>query len=685
MTTIDQTTINTIRTLSMDAIQKANSGHPGAPMALAPVAYQLWANHLQYDPANPNWPNRDRYVLSCGHASMLLYSLIHLAGVKQLDESGEATGSPAISLDDIKQFRQWGSLTPGHPEYRHTSGVETTTGPLGQGCANGVGMAFAQRWLAGYFNQPGFELFDFHVYVQCSDGDLMEGISYEAASIAGHHKLSNLCWIYDDNRITIEGSTDLAFTEDITKRFQAMGWNVVNIGDANNLEQLSKAYTTAKENTKAPTLIIVRSTIADGSPNKQGTAGSHGAPLGEEEIRLTKQAYGWPEDKTFYVPQEVTDHFDNTLGKRGDKARQEWRALFERYQNEHPQLAQELTSLLAGELPSAWDSAVPSFETSVKGDATRNSSGKVLNAIASNFPWLIGGSADLAPSNKTNLTFESAGEFSAAEPAGRNMHFGIREHAMASLANGMALCGLRPYIGTFFVFADYLRPALRLAALMQLPVTYVLTHDSIGVGEDGPTHQPVEHLAACRSIPNVVILRPADANETAEAWRFATCEKLRPVVLVLTRQNVPTVCRDTFASASNVAKGGYILADCKCGNPEIILLASGSEVSLAIEAFEHLQAASIPARIVSMPSFELFEEQSKDYQDAVLPRSVKARIAVEAGIAQGWWKYIGSEGAFIGMDNFGASAPSEEIYKQRGITSEAVIKKAKELLAVAVG
>ncbi len=676
-TDVSQTAIGAIRTLAMDGVQAANSGHPGTPMALAPVTYKLWADVLSYDPAHPLWPGRDRYVLSCGHASMLLYSMIHLAGIRRVDHDGRVTDEPALSLEELKNFRQLDSLTPGHPEHGHTTGVETTTGPLGQGCGNSVGMALAERWMAARYNKPGFDLFNYNVYVQCSDGDLMEGVACEAASLAGHLKLANLCWIYDDNKITIEGDTDLAFSEDVPMRFRGLGWNVVEVDDANDLDAFGKALAAFGKTTDKPTLIVVRSIIAWGSPNKAGTHGAHGSPLGDEEIRLTKEAYGWPADKKFFVPEEVTEHFAETLGARGAKQYAAWQKQFEAYKKEHAGLASELELIWAGKLPNGWDAGLPEFPTDAKGMATRASGGKSLSGIAPNLPWLVGGSADLAPS--TNTLIDGAGDFGPDNYGGRNLHWGIREHGMAAAANGMALTGLRPYVATFFVFSDYLRPSMRLSALMKQPVVYVFTHDSIGVGEDGPTHQPVEQLAAARAIPGLIVIRPGDANEAAQAWRSAIENQHRPTALVLTRQNLPTLDRTKYAPASGVAKGAYILADAQGGKPAVILMATGSELSMAAEAYEKLTAAGVAARLVSMPSFELFEDQPQSYRDSVLPPGVSARVAVEVGIRQCWDRYLGLSGKFIGMDDFGASAPYNEVYEARGITVAAVVKAAESL------
>jgi transketolase len=676
---IEQLSINTIRTLAMDAVQAADSGHPGTPMALAPITYQLWAERLVYDPAQPLWPNRDRYILSCGHASMLLYAMIHLAGVRHASRDGEVADEPAISLDQIKNFRQWGSRTPGHPEYGHATGVETTTGPLGQGCGNSVGMALAGRWLAARYNKPGFPVFNFNVFVQCSDGDLMEGVACEAASLAGHLALPNLCWIYDDNKITIEGATDLAFSEDVPVRFHGLGWKVVTVQDANDREAFAKALATFDATKDKPTLIAVRSVIAWGAPNAAGTSAAHGAPLGEEEVRLTKRAYGWPEDKKFHVPQEVPEHFEATLGTRGASAFGQWSEMFTRYRKGHPQLAAEIDQIVRGELPAGWDEGLPQFEASEKGMATRRSSGDVLNAIAPRVPWLIGGSADLAPS--TNTLVKGGGDFSAKDFAGRNLHFGVREHGMAAAANGMALCGLRPYAATFFVFTDYLRPSMRLAALIGLPVIYVFTHDSVGLGEDGPTHQPIEHLSAVRAIPNIIVLRPADANEVREAWKIALTSKDRPVALILSRQNVPTIDRKRYAAADGTGQGGYILADSKKGAPSVILMSTGSEVSLALAAYESLQKEGVAARVVSLPSFELFDGQPQTYQDQVLPPEVTARVAVEAGVRQSWDRYLGPGGRFVGLDRFGASAPYATAFAKLGLTTENIVEAAKAAMA----
>jgi len=672
--------IDTIRTLSMDGVQQANSGHPGTPMALAPVAYTLWTRHLVLDPGVPSWPARDRFVLSCGHASMLLYALIHLADIRKTDADGKPLDEPAISLDDIRNFRQLESPCAGHPEYGEAAGIETTTGPLGQGIANSVGMAIASKWTAARYSRPGFDLFDYNVYALCSDGDVMEGVGCEAASLAGHLKLDNLCWIYDDNKITIEGRTDLSFSEDVGRRFEGLGWQVIHVDDANDVQAIAAALDQFKATNDRPTLIVVRSVIAWGAPNAADTSGAHGAPLGDDEIRLTKAAYGWPEDEKFLVPDEVLPHFAETLGDRGRQACKTWHDKFSEYQTKFPQQAAELKQMWSGELPAGWDGDIPTFDTDAKGVASRASSGRVLNAVAKNVPWMIGGSADLAPSNKSNLTFDGAGEFTAEDRGGRNLHFGVREHAMAAICNGLALSGLRAYGATFFVFTDYMRPSMRLAALMRLPVLYILTHDSIGVGEDGPTHQPVEHLAAMRTIPGLVVYRPGDANEVAEAYRAAMQLTDRPVAMVLTRQNLPTFDRTKYAPAAGAARGGYVLADAANGRPEVILIGTGSELSLCVEAHEQLTADGIAARVVSMPACGLFDEQDKEYRDSVLPPKVTARVAAEAGVRQGWDAYIGRCGRFVGMTGFGASGPAGQLMKRFGFTVENVVAQAKAAL-----
>ncbi len=675
---LDLLSINTLRTLTIDAVQAANSGHPGAPMGLAPVAYALWQRFLRFDPERPIWPNRDRFVLSVGHASMLLYALLHVSGVKAVNPDYETLGEPSVPLDAIKNFRQLDSRCPGHPEYRWTSGVEATTGPLGQGVATTVGMAIAQRWLAATYNRPGFELFDYNVYALTGDGCMMEGISGEAASLAGHLKLSNLCWIYDANKITIEGSTDLSFSEDVGKRFEAYGWNVLRVDDANDLSALDKALEDFQATKDRPTLIIVRSHIGYGSPNKQDTYGAHGSPLGEEEIRLTKRFYGWPEDAQFRVPDEVVENFRNGLGKRGGDLTDAWAKLFSAYQEKYPELADQLNRMQRRVLPEGWDKGLKEFPTDEKGLAGRVASGKVLNAIAENVPWLIGGSADLAPSTNTRLIFDGAGDFSSANYAGRNFHFGVREHAMGAVLNGMSLCKVRAYGSGFLIFSDYARPAIRLSALMEIPTIHIFTHDSIGVGEDGPTHQPVEHLASLRAIPGLIVLRPADANEVVEAWRVIMQLRHEPVVLILSRQNLPTLDRDRYASASGVARGAYVLADADDGKPEILLLSTGSEVSLCLSAHESLKAEGIKARVVSMPSWELFEHQDQAYKDEVIPPDVIPRIAVEKASILGWTRYTGLRGKIIGMRTFGASAPLKELQCQYGFTPENIVSAARE-------
>lgn len=674
---IEQRSINTIRTLAMDAVQAAKSGHPGAPMALAPVAYCLWNQFLRFDPNDPTWPNRDRFVLSAGHASMLLYALLHLSQVKAVNDDG-ATDEPAVSLDEIKRFRQLESKCPGHPEYHLTAGVETTTGPLGQGAANSVGMAMAQRWMAQYFNRPGFPLIDYDVFAFCGDGCLMEGVSGEAASLAGHLQLSNLCWVYDNNRITIEGNTSLAFSEEVGARFQAYGWKVTQVKDANDVPALAQAFTAFKNETEGPSLIIVDSHIAFGAPNKQDTHGAHGEPLGEEEIRLTKKNYGWPEDAKFVVPEDVLTHFQAGVGARGKAERHAWLTLFQTYQERYPELAAHLSQMERRQLPENWDRGLPEFPANPKGLATRESSGKVLNAVAKEVPWLMGGSADLTPSTKTRLTFDGAGDFQAGTEGGRNVHFGVREHAMGAILSGMALSKVRPYGSGFLIFSDYGRPAIRLAALMGIPVIYVFTHDSIGVGEDGPTHQPIEQVASLRAIPGLMTIRPGDANEVVEAWRVIMQLQRHPVVLVLTRQAVPTLDRTRYASAGGLAKGAYVLADASDGNPDVLLLTSGSEVSLCVEAYEQLKGEGIQARVVSMPSWELFEQQSQAYRDSVIPPEVTARVSVEQATTFGWSQYVGLKGSRIGMHTYGASAPAKDVLKHFGFTVERVVAAAKQ-------
>ena len=681
---IDQLCVNTIRTLSMDAVQQANSGHPGTPMALAPVIYCLWQRFLRIDPTHPIWPNRDRFVLSAGHASMLLYSMLHLTGVRAVNPKYETLGALSVTLDDIKRFRQIDSKCPGHPEYRWTSGIETTTGPLGQGLATSVGMAIAERWLASYFNRPGFPLFDYDVYALCGDGCMMEGIGGEAASLAGHLKLDHLCWIYDNNRITIEGNTALAFSDDVATRFIGYGWNVTRVGDANDQAMLERAFQTFKHTDDRPTLIIVDSHIAYGAPNKQDTSAAHGEPLGAEEIRLTKRQYGWPEDAKFLVPDGVREHFQAGVGARGLALHQQWWGLFEEYRRHFPELADQGYRMLRRELPHDWDKGLPAFPADAKGLATRDASGQSLNALARNVPWIIGGSADLGPSCKTRLSFDGAGDFSAENGAGRNLHFGIREHAMAAVLNGLSLSKVRAYGSGFLIFSDYGRGAIRLSALMEIPVIHIFTHDSIGVGEDGPTHQPVEHLASLRAIPGLITLRPADANVVVEAWRVIMELRHEPVALILTRQAVPTLDRAKYAAADGVAFGAYVLADAMDGRPDVVLLATGSEVPLCVEAYEHLTAEGIKARVVSMPSWELFERycaDHPDYRERVLPTSVAARVSVEKASTLGWARYVGASGESLGMETFGASAPLKELQQKFGFTLENVVRAVKRQIA----
>jgi transketolase len=678
--TIDERCINTIRTLAMDAVQKANSGHPGTPMALAPLIYTLWQRFIRFDPTDPLWPNRDRFVLSNGHASMVLYATLHLANVASVDLA-DGRHAAAVSLDDIKQFRQLDSPCPGHPEYGRTAGVETTTGPLGQGCGNSVGMALAARWLGQNFNRPNHAVFDYRVFAVCGDGDMMEGVTSEAASFAGHQMLGNLCWIYDSNRITIEGHTDLAFSDDVAARFLAYGWNVERVGDINDLERLAQAIEKFEAGADVPTLIIVNSHIGFGAPHKQDTSAAHGEPLGEEEVRLAKRSYGWPEDAQFLVPEGVRDHFDSGVGARGRRLHSDWNDLFAAYRTKYPELADQIERMQSGQLPLQWDAGLPNFPPDAKGLATRDSSGKVLNAIAAKFPWLIGGSADLAPSTKTHLSFDGAGELEADTPGGRNLHFGVREHAMGSILNGLALSGIRAFGSSFLIFSDYMKPPIRLAALMELPVVYVFTHDSIGVGEDGPTHQPIEQLTALRSIPGLITLRPADANEVIEAWRAIIQLKNHPACLALSRQVLPTIDRARYAAASGVRRGAYVLADVKGAAPDVILIGTGSEVSLCLAAHELLTGEGIKARVVSMPSWELFEEQDQAYRDSVFLPDVAARVSVEMGSVIGWDRYVGPTGARIGMQSFGASAPLKDLLRKFGFTAEAVAAAAKEQIA----
>jgi transketolase len=673
--------INTIRTLSIDAVQAASSGHPGAPMALAPLAYVLWDRVMRFDPADPVWPNRDRFVLSNGHASMLLWSILHLTGVKAVNAEYEVLGQPSVSLDDIRRFRQFGSHAPGHPEYHLVSGVETTTGPLGQGIATSVGMAMAQKFLATRYNQPDFTVFDYDIYATCGDGCLMEGIGAEAASLAGHLELDNLCWIYDNNHITIEGNTRIAFTEDVAARFMGYQWNVLRVGDANDLERIEHALHVFKLTKRRPTLIILDTHIGYGSPHRQDTAAAHGEPLGPEEVKLTKRAYGWPEDAQFLVPDGVYEHFAQGIGARGAKDHAGWNDLMARYRGAYPALAAEIDAMQKRELPAGWDRNLPTFAPDPKGIAGRDASNKVLNALAQSIPWFLGGSADLGPSNKTTLTFEGAGDFEPGSYDGRNMHYGIREHAMAAVVNGMALSKLRPYGATFFIFSDYARGSIRLSALMEIPTLMVFTHDAMGDGEDGPTHQPIEQLASLRAMPGMTVLRPGDANEVVEAYRVALGQKHKPALMVLSRQPLPTLDRTRLAPASGVAKGAYVLADPAQGAPEVILIATGSEVSLAVAAHDLLIASGIRSRVVSMPSWDIFELQPREYRESVLPPAITARVAIEQASTFGWSRYVGDRGRVIGMETFGASAPLKELMKQFGFEPDNVVRVAKEVLA----
>ncbi len=676
-----QLSINTIRTLSIDAVQQAKSGHPGTPMALAPLVYTLWNRVMRYDPQDPIWPNRDRFVLSNGHASMLLWSILHLTGVRAVNAKYENLGTPAVSLDDIKHFRQLGSKAPGHPEYHWVSGVETTTGPLGQGVATSVGMAIAQKWLAARYNQPDFPVFDYNIYAICGDGCMMEGISSEAASLAGHLQLDNLCWIYDNNHITIEGNTRITFTEDIAARFLGYGWNVLRVGDANDLERIENALDVFKKTKGRPTFIILDSHIGYGSPHRQDTAEAHGEPLGEDEVKLTKRSYGWPEDAKFLVPDGVYDHFKQGIGVRGADFHKKWTGLFGAYRAKFSALATEIDQMQVRDLPNGWDRNLPAFPADEKGMAGRDASNKVLNVLAQNIPWFLGGSADLGSSNKTYLTFPGAGNFQPDNYAGRNLHFGIREHSMAAIVNGMSLSKLRPYGATFFIFSDYARPAIRLSALMEIPTLMIFTHDAMGDGEDGPTHQPVEHLASLRAIPGLVVLRPADANEVVEAYRYAVQLRHEPTLMVLSRQPLPTIDRSKYASASGVSRGAYVLADPPGKDPQIVIIATGSEVILAVQAHEALAAQGIRSRVVSMPSWDIFEHQTQEYRDSVLPPTDAPRLAVEQASTFGWERYVGTKGGIIGMKTFGASAPLKELQKHFGFEPERVVAVAKELLA----
>jgi len=677
----DQLAINTIRTLSMDAVQQAQSGHPGTPMALAPLAYTLWNRVMSFDPQDPIWPNRDRFVLSNGHASMLLWSILHLTQTQAVNSDYEKLGQPSVTLDDIRHFRQLDSKAPGHPEYRWVSGVETTTGPLGQGVATSVGMAIAQKWLASHYNRPGFELFDYNIYAVCGDGCMMEGVSSEAASLAGHLGLDNLCWIYDNNRITIEGNTNITFTEDVPARFLAYGWNVLSVGDANDIDRIKHAFDVFRKTKGRPTFIVLDSHIGYGSPNKQDTASAHGEPLGEEEIRLTKRGYGWPEDAKFLVPDGVYEHFAAGIGARGAQANRQWTELFTQYRANFPDLANEIDLMQRRELPVGWDANLPVFPADAKGLAGRDASGKVLNLLAQNIPWFLGGSADLGPSNKTTLTYAGAGSLQADTPGGKNLHFGIREHAMAAIVNGLSLSKLRAFGATFFIFSDYARPAIRLSALMELPTIFVFTHEAMSDGEDGPTHQPVEHLASLRAIPGLITLRPADANEVVEAYRYIMQLRHEPAILALSRQPLPTLDRTKYASASGIARGAYVLADSPGGNPEVILIASGSEVSLAVQAHETLLAEGIRSRVVSIPSWEIFDHQTQVYQDSVLPPNVIARVAVEQASSFGWERYVGKPGRLNCMKTFGASAPLKELQRKFGFEPDQIVAAARAALS----
>jgi len=678
---MEQLAINTIRTLSIDAVQAAKSGHPGTPMALAPLVYTIWNRVMRFDPRDPIWPNRDRFVLSNGHASMLLWSILHLTGVQAVNGNYERLGQSAVSLDDIRRFRQLDSKAPGHPEYHWVSGVETTTGPLGQGVATSVGMAIAQKWLASRYNKPGFEIFDYNIYAVCGDGCMMEGVAAEAASLAGHLGLDNLCWVYDNNHITIEGKTNIAFTEDTAARFLGYGWNVLRVGDANDVERIEHALEVFRQTKGRPTFIVLDSHIGYGSPHRQDTPEAHGEPLGEDEVRLAKRAYGWPEEAKFLVPKEVYDHFNAGIGKRGTEAREKWEQLFASYRRQFPELATEIDQMQRRELPAGWDRNLPVFPPDAKGLAGRDASGKALNVLAKNIPWLLGGSADLGPSNKTTLTFEGAGNLQAGSWTGKNLHFGIREHAMAATVNGLSLSKLRAFGATFFIFSDYARPAIRLSALMELPTIFIFTHDAMGDGEDGPTHQPVEHLLSLRAIPGLVTLRPGDANEVVEAYRYVMQLRHQPAALVLSRQPLPTLDRSRYAPSSGLARGAYVLADAPGSNPEVIFIATGSEVSLAVNAHEILLAEGIHSRVVSMPSWDIFENQTQAYRDSVLPPQVKARVAVEQASTFGWERYVGTDGHVIGMKTFGASAPLKELQKKFGFEPEQVVAAAKEQLA----
>jgi transketolase len=679
---LDQLSINTIRTLSIDAVQQAKSGHPGTPMALAPLVYTIWNRVMNFDPQDPIWPNRDRFVLSNGHASMLLWSVLHLAGVRAVNADYERLGQPSVTLDDIHRFRQLDSKAPGHPEYHWVSGVETTTGPLGQGVATSVGMAIARKWLASRYNKNGYDVFDYNIYAVCGDGCMMEGVASEAASLAGHLGLDSLCWIWDNNHITIEGNTSITFTEDVAARFLAYGWNVLRVSDANDVDRIEEALSVFKQTKGRPTFIVLDSHIGYGSPHKQDTAAAHGEPLGDDEVRLVKRAYGWPEDAKFLVPDGVREYFAAGIGKRGADARAAWTKRFAEYGAEFPEMAAEIDQMQKRELPAGWDRNLPTFPADAQGLAGRDASGRVLNVLAQNIPWLLGGSADLGPSNKSTLTYEGAGNFQAGTPAGKNLHYGIREHSMGAIVNGLSLSKIRSFGATFFIFSDYARPAIRLAALMELPVFYVFTHDAMGDGEDGPTHQPVEHLASLRAIPGLVTLRPADANEVVEAYRYILQLRHKPAVLALSRQALPTIDRTKYASAAGVGRGAYVLADAPGRKPDVILIASGSEVILALQAHEQLLAEGIRSRVVSMPSWDIFESQPRDYRDSVLPPGVKARVAIEQASTFGWERYVGEAGRIIGMHTFGASAPLKELQKKFGFEPDQIVTAAKDQLAI---
>ena len=678
---LDLLAINTIRTLSIDAVQQAKSGHPGTPMALAPLIYTIWNRVLRFDPKDPIWPNRDRFILSNGHASMLLWSVLHLTGTVAVNADYERLGKPSVTLEDIRRFRQLGSKAPGHPEYHWVSGVEATTGPLGQGIATSVGMAIARKWLAERYNRPDFDIFDYNIYAVCGDGCLMEGVGSEAASLAGHLGLDDLCWIYDNNHISIEGNTRIAFTEDVAARFLGYHWNVLRVGDANDLESIKRALDTFRKTRGRPTLIILDSHIGYGSPHLVDTAAAHGEPLGEEEVRLAKRAYGWPEDEKFLVPDGVREHFDAGIGARGAAARDQWESLFAAYRGQFPDLAPEIELMQRRELPAGWERNLPSFPADPKGIAGRDASGQVLNVLAQSIPWLLGGSADLAPSTRTTLKFAGAGDFEAETPGGRNLHFGVREHAMAAIVNGLSLSKLRAFGATFVIFSDYARPAIRLSAMMELPTIWIFTHDAMGDGEDGPTHQPVEQLISMRAVPGLTVFRPADANEVVEAYRYIMRLRHRPAAIALSRQPLPTFDRNLYASAEGVARGAYVMADPPKGSPEVILIATGSEVAIAIGAHEALAADGLRSRVVSMPSWDVFEEQPQAYRDSVLPPQLSVRIAIEEGSEIGWDRYVGPAGKIVGMKTFGASAPLKELQRKFGFTPEAVVTAAREQVA----